>query len=276
MGFLDRGARGGTKGANGMRERATGNGAEYMIEARGLRKVYRTGGVELEALKGVDLAVRRGEMVAIMGPSGCGKTTFLNCVSGLDAFDGGDVRIEGVSIARMGDNRKTEYRARRMGFIFQSYNLLPVLSAVENVELPLLVSGSRPKAARARALRALDHVGLPDKAGSRPAALSGGQRQRVTIARSLVNDPAIVFADEPTGALDSESAGDIMDLLVRLNREQGQTVVMVTHDPGVGSRADRIVRFRDGAIVGEEPAVTAPGRDAALFSDTPALAHSRQ
>jgi putative ABC transport system ATP-binding protein len=245
-----------------------------MIEARGLRKVYRTGGVELEALKGVDLAVRRGEMVAIMGPSGCGKTTFLNCVSGLDAFDGGDVRIEGVSIARMGDNRKTEYRARRMGFIFQSYNLLPVLSAVENVELPLLVSGSRPKAARARALRALELVGLPDKAGSRPAALSGGQRQRVTIARSLVNDPAIVFADEPTGALDSESAGDIMDLLVRLNREQGQTVVMVTHDPGVGARADRIVRFRDGAIVGEEPAVTAPGRATALFSDAPALAHS--
>ena len=259
----------------GRKEQANGH-TELMIEARGLRKVYDTGKVQLETLKGIDLAVRRGEMVAIMGPSGCGKTTFLNCVSGLDGFDEGDVLIEGTSIKKMSDNRKTEYRAKRMGFVFQLYNLLPVLSAIENVELPLLVSGSRPKAARARALRALDLVGLPDKAGSRPAALSGGQRQRVTIARSLVNDPAIVFADEPTGALDSESAGDIMDLLVRLNREQGQTVVMVTHDPGVGARADRIVRFRDGAIVGEEPAVTAPGRDAALFSDTPALAHSRQ
>ena len=225
-----------------------------IIEARGLWKRYRTGAQTLDALKGVDLAVARGEMVAIMGPSGCGKTTFLNCVSGLDIFDDGDVLIEGVSIKRMNDNRKTEYRAKRMGFIFQSYNLLPVLTAVENVELPLLVSGVRPKMARAKALRALEQVGLGDKAGNRPAELSGGQRQRVTIARALVNEPAIVFADEPTGALDSESAGDIMDLLVRLNKERGQTVVMVTHDPSVGARADRIVWFRDGEIVDEERA----------------------
>ncbi len=260
-----------------MKERAvemTGRRADTdnIIEARGLRKVYQTGKVALEALKGVDLAVRRGELVAIMGPSGCGKTTFLNCVSGLDGFDGGDVLIEGVSITQMSDNRKTEYRARRMGFIFQSYNLLPVLSAVENVELPLLVSGTRPKAARQKALHALDLVGLLEKAANRPAELSGGQRQRVTVARSLVNDPAIVFADEPTGALDSESAGDIMDLLQQLNEAGGQTIVMVTHDPGVGARADRIVRFRDGAIVGEERApygseprhgVAAPARPAA-------------
>jgi putative ABC transport system ATP-binding protein len=152
----------------------------------------------------------------------------------------------------MNDNRKTEYRAKRMGFIFQSYNLLPVLTAVENVELPLLVSGTRPKEARQKALRALEMVGLPEKAPNRPAELSGGQRQRVTIARSLVNDPAIVFADEPTGALDSESAGDIMNLLQQLNAEQGQTIVMVTHDPAIGARAHRIVRFRDGEIVGEE------------------------
>ncbi len=230
-----------------------------IIEARGLAKVYDTGKVKVDALKGIDLAVARGEMVAIMGPSGCGKTTFLNCISGLDDFSGGDVIIEGTSITRMNDNRKTEYRARRMGFIFQSYNLLPVLSAAENVELPLLVSGTRPKESRQRALRALALVGLSDKAAQRPAELSGGQRQRVTIARSLVNDSAIAFADEPTGALDSESAGDIMDLLVRLNREQGQTIVMVTHDSAVGARADRIIRFRDGEIVGEE--LTAAGAE---------------
>ncbi|HET8626331.1 MAG TPA: ABC transporter ATP-binding protein [Thermomicrobiales bacterium] len=231
---------------------------ETIIEVRGLRKVYDTGAVRVEALKGVDLAVRRGEMVAIMGPSGCGKTTFLNCVSGLDRFDAGDVIIAGENLRALSDNRRTEYRARRMGFVFQSYNLLPVLSAAENVELPLLVGGTAPRQARARALRALDLVGLPDKAASRPAELSGGQRQRVTIARALVNDPAIVFADEPTGALDSESAGAIMDLLVRLNKAQGQTVVMVTHDAGVGARADRIVRFRDGAIVGEEVDLPTP------------------
>jgi putative ABC transport system ATP-binding protein len=225
---------------------------DTIIEVRGLRKVYDTGAARVEALKGVDLAVRRGEMVAIMGPSGCGKTTFLNCVSGLDRFDAGDVIIAGENLRALSDNRRTEYRARRMGFVFQSYNLLPVLSAAENVELPLLVSGVAPRKARAQALRALELVGLPDKAHSRPAELSGGQRQRVTIARALVNDPAIVFADEPTGALDSESAGAIMDLLVRLNKAQGQTVVMVTHDAGVGARADRIVRFRDGEIVGEE------------------------
>ncbi len=236
----------------GKYKQAPATQSRTIIEAIGLRKVYDTGKVKVDALKGIDLAVARGEMVAIMGPSGCGKTTFLNCISGLDGFTAGDVIIEGVSITRMNDNRKTEYRAKRMGFIFQSYNLLPVLSAVENVELPLLVSGTRPKEARQRALRSLELVGLGDKAPQRPAELSGGQRQRVTIARSLVNDPAIVFADEPTGALDSESAGDIMDLLARLNREQGQTIVMVTHDPAVGARADRIVRFRDGAIVGEE------------------------
>lgn len=226
--------------------------SDYIIETRNLRKVYETGKLRLEVLKGIDLGVRRGEMVAIMGPSGCGKTTFLNCVSGLDGFNEGDVIIEGTSIRAMSDNRKTEYRARRMGFVFQSYNLLPVLSAAENVELPLLVAGTRPKEARQQALRALALVGLEDKAANRPAELSGGQRQRATIARALVNDPAIVFADEPTGALDSESAGDIMALLQRLNAEQGQTIVMVTHDPSVGARADRIIRFRDGEIVGEE------------------------
>jgi len=219
-----------------------------IIEATGLHKVYVTGALRVEALRGVDFAVEEGEMVAIMGPSGCGKTTMLNCLSGLDDFDGGDVKIAGVSLRDMSDNRKTEYRAKRMGFIFQVYNLLPVLSSVENVELPLLVSGIRPSEARKRAIAALDQVGLVDRVRNRPAELSGGQRQRVTIARSLVNDPAIVWADEPTGALDSESANNIMDLMCRLNKENGQTFVVVSHALEVGERANRIVRMRDGQI----------------------------
>jgi ABC-type lipoprotein export system ATPase subunit len=219
-----------------------------IIEATGLRKVYITGALRVDALRGVDFAVEEGEMVAIMGPSGCGKTTMLNCLSGLDDFDGGDVKIAGISLRDMSDNRKTEYRAKRMGFIFQVYNLLPVLSSVENVELPLLVSGVRPSEARKRAIAALDQVGLADRIKNRPAELSGGQRQRVTIARSLVNDPAIVWADEPTGALDSESANNIMDLMCRLNKENGQTFVVVSHALEVGERANRIVRMRDGQI----------------------------
>jgi putative ABC transport system ATP-binding protein len=202
----------------------------------------------VEALRGVDFAVARGEMVAIMGPSGCGKTTMLNCLSGLDDFDSGEVRIAGTALKDMSDNQKTEYRAKKMGFVFQVYNLLPVLNAVENVELPLLVSGVHPKAARTRALAALETVNLTRWAKHRPAELSGGQRQRVTVARSLVNDPAIVWADEPTGALDSESANGIMDLMGRLNKENGQTFVVVTHALEVGERADRIVQMRDGRI----------------------------
>ncbi|HEY8283425.1 MAG TPA: ABC transporter ATP-binding protein [Chloroflexota bacterium] len=219
-----------------------------IIEATGLRKVYVTGAQRLEALRGVDFAVEEGDMVAIMGPSGCGKTTMLNCLSGLDDFDGGDVRIAGTPLRDMSDNQKTEYRAKKMGFIFQVYNLLPVLSAVENVELPLLVSGVRSGEARKRAVAALDQVGLGDRTKNRPAELSGGQRQRVTIARSLVNNPAIVWADEPTGALDSESANNIMDLMCMLNKENGQTFVVVSHALEVGERANRIVRMRDGRI----------------------------
>ncbi len=223
-------------------------GHDLIIEATGLRKIYVTGQVRVEALRAIDFAVSRGEMVAIMGPSGCGKTTLLNCLSGLDDFDAGEVRIAGTPLRDMNDNRKTEYRAKSMGFIFQVYNLLPVLSAVENVELPLLVSGVRPGEARKRALAALELVGLTNWAKHRPAELSGGQRQRVTVARALVNNPAIVWADEPTGALDSEAANEIMDLMCRLNQEQGQTVVLVTHAPEVGERANRIVRMRDGQI----------------------------
>ena len=219
-----------------------------IIEATDLHKSYGTGSQRFEALKGVDFAVTKGEMVAIMGPSGCGKTTLLNCLSGLDEFDAGDVKIAGTSLRNMSDNQKTEYRARQMGFIFQVYNLLPVLSAVENVELPLLVSGVKPGEARKRAIAALELVGLPGKNKNRPAELSGGQRQRVTIARSLVNHPTIVWGDEPTGALDSQSTADIMALLVQLNKQNGQTFVIVTHTSEVGNLADRIVRMRDGEI----------------------------
>jgi len=221
---------------------------DMIIEATGLRKTYKTGAVTVQALKGVDFAVARGEMVAIMGPSGCGKTTMLNCLSGLDDFDDGDIHIAGTSLRDMSDNQKTTYRARSMGFVFQVYNLLPVLSAVENVELPLLVGGTRTGEARKRALAALERVRLAEWAKHRPAELSGGQRQRVTIARALVNKPAIVWADEPTGALDSESAQDIMDLLRQLNQESGQTLVMVTHAQEIGEQANRIVRMRDGCI----------------------------
>lgn len=221
---------------------------DLIIEATNLKKIYVTGPIRVEALRGVTFAVARGEMVAIMGPSGCGKTTLLNCLSGLDDFDGGDVRIAGTSLKDMSDNQKTQYRAEKMGFVFQVYNLLPVLSAVENVELPLLVSGVRPGEARKRATAALERVGLGERLKNRPAELSGGQRQRVTIARALVNNPAIVWADEPTGALDSESANDIMDLMGQLNQTQGQTVVMVTHAPEIGQRANRIVQMRDGLV----------------------------
>jgi putative ABC transport system ATP-binding protein len=189
-----------------------------------------------------------------MGPSGCGKTTLLNSLSGLDDVDSGVISIAGQELASMNDKQKTAYRARNMGFVFQTYNLLPVLSAVENVELPLVVSGVDAAEARERAIAALELVGLPGRDNARPSQLSGGQRQRVTIARSLVNDPAIVWADEPTGALDSKTATEIIDLMVNLNQQRGQTFVIVTHDAGVGRRCHRIVRMSDGEIVDEERA----------------------
>jgi putative ABC transport system ATP-binding protein len=226
---------------------------DLIIHATGVQKVYHTGQVSVPALRGVDLSVQRGEMVAVMGPSGCGKTTLLNCLSGLDTADEGQIAIEGASLSGMSDRERTAYRARRMGFVFQFYNLLPVLSAVENVELPLLVSGVRVGEARKRALEALAQVGLAQRANHRPAELSGGERQRTTIARALVNRPALVWADEPTGDLDSETATEIMDVLVDLNREQRLTFILVTHDRGVGARCGRIVRMRDGLIVGEQP-----------------------
>ncbi len=225
---------------------------DVVIEARDVKKTYDTGTVQVHALRGVSLEVRKGEMVAIMGPSGCGKTTLLNSLSGLDDFDSGLVLINGEDISRMPDDKKTEFRARDMGFVFQTYNLLPVLTAAENVELPLIVSGTRPKEAREKALSSLDRVQLRGWANQRPSQLSGGQRQRVTIARALVNRPAIVWADEPTGALDSTTATEIMDLIVELNSTDHQTCVIVTHDPKVAARCNRTIHMADGLIVRED------------------------
>jgi len=224
---------------------------DVMVRAAGVTKRYETGSVSITALRGIDLTIRRGEMVAIMGPSGCGKTTLLNCLSGLDDIDDGEVFIQGVALGSMSDTERTRYRARRMGFVFQFYNLLTVLSAVENVELPLLLAGIPGREARARALEALSLVGLVDRADHTPAELSGGERQRTTIARALVNQPAIVWADEPTGDLDSTNADEIISLMRRLNQEHGITFAIVTHDMGVGRKADRIVRMMDGQIVEE-------------------------
>ncbi len=225
---------------------------EPIINAAGLHKIYDTGKVRVHALRGVDLSVQRGEMVAIMGPSGCGKTTLLNCLSGLDNIDSGSILIDGMDLSTLSDAKRTEFRAHRMGFVFQLYNLLPVLSAIENVELPLLLSGMPPKEARGRAGQALEQVHLSEWARHKPSELSGGQRQRVTIARALVNDPAIVWGDEPTGDLDSVNAGEIMDLMVNLNERSGQTLVLVTHDPNIANRTDRIIYMTDGLIVDEK------------------------
>ena len=224
-------------------------GSEPIIHAREVVKTYRSRDVVVEALNKVSFAVQPGEMVAVMGPSGCGKTTLLNCLSGLDLIDSGDVSIAGRLLRTMSDDALSEYRAKSMGFVFQSYNLLPVLTAQENVELPLVVAGVSQSKSRQKAIEKLVLVGLGDRLDHLPAELSGGEQQRVAIARALANEPSIVWADEPTGNLDSTNAGEIMELLKRFNREQEQTFVLVTHSDEVGSMADRVVRMSDGVIV---------------------------
>ena len=212
------------------------NGSDAIVIARNVEKTYEAGrGVAVHALKGIDLTGTRAAVVAIMGPSGCGKTTLLNCLSGIDEIDSGEVLIDGLSLEDMDDNSRTDHRAREMGFVFQLYNLLPVLNSVENVELPMLVSGVNSNEARKRSLAALERV--------------GGQRQRVTIARALVNEPAIIWADEPTGDLDSETAQGIMDLLFELNERNKQTFIIVTHSQEIGDQCNRIVKMRDGLVV---------------------------
>ena len=220
-----------------------------IISATNVVKTYRSRDVVVHALNDVTFEVSQGEMVAVMGPSGSGKTTLLNCISGLDSIDSGDVSIAGQLLRTMSDDALSDYRASSMGFVFQAYNLLPVLSAQENVELPLVLAGNSQSVARAKAVEKLDLVGLGDRIDHLPAELSGGQQQRVAIARALANDPAIVWADEPTGNLDSTNASEIMELLVRLNKEEGQTFVLVTHSEDVGGMTDRIVRMSDGVVV---------------------------
>ena len=223
--------------------------SEIVISTENLHKFYGSRDQKVHALRGLDLSIEEGEIVGVMGPSGCGKTTLLNCLSGLDSFDEGNISIQGNTLTDLNDNQLSELRAKRMGFVFQTYNLLPVLSAVENVELPLLVSGYSAKEARIKALEKLNEVELEDWQSHLPGELSGGQRQRVTLARALVNDPAIVWADEPTGNLDSENEKLIMDLLIKLNNDNNQTFVIVTHSEYVGGRANRIIQMKDGEIV---------------------------
>lgn len=217
-----------------------------IVQAVRLRKVYR-GANEVEALRGIDIEIDRGEMIAIVGPSGSGKTTLLNCLSGLDAFDGGKVVVDGQDLSAMSDRARTAYRRDHMGFVFQAFNLLPVLSAVENVEIPLLLQNVSSRDSRRRALEMLEALGLAHRANHRPDQLSGGEQQRVAVARALVHKPAVVWADEPTGNLDTEVTQVIVELLVRMNKD-GQTIVLVTHNPQVAERARRTLHMRDGRI----------------------------
>ncbi len=222
-----------------------------ILRAEGVTKIYRTGAVEVLALASLDLEIERGEFIAVMGPSGSGKTTLLNCLSGLDEVDSGSITFDGRALHAMSDAERTSDRAASMGFIFQSFNLIPVFSAVENVELPLLLAGRSTADARQRALATLDRVGLGHRTEHRPMELSGGEQQRVAIARALAGEPRLVWADEPTGALDSETAGQVMDLLRDLHAD-GLTLVVVTHDPSIGASAERLIRMVDGRIVDDQ------------------------
>ncbi len=223
---------------------------DAILVAEGVRKVYRSGGDEVVALHGLDLEVDRGEFVAVMGPSGSGKTTLLNCLSGLDEIDAGRVLVEGRSIHELGDAERTRHRASSMGFIFQAFNLIPVFTATENVELPLLLNRVPEQEARLRARETLGRVGLEHRLDRRPPELSGGEQQRVAVARALAGSPTLVWADEPTGNLDSEMAASVMELLAELH-DEGLSIVLVTHDAGVAARADRLLTVRDGRLVGD-------------------------
>lgn len=221
--------------------------ADEILVATDVWKTYRTGVESVAALKGVTLTVARGEFVAVMGPSGSGKTTLLNCLSGLDDIDSGSVVVDGQNVHDLSDAKRSRHRAEKMGFIFQAFNLIPVFTAAENVELPLLLAGVAPAKARTRSEETLERVGLAERKNHRPNELSGGEQQRVTIARALAGRPAVVWADEPTGNLDTETAETVMDLMSELN-EQGLSIVLVTHDPGIGKRAGRLITMRDGLI----------------------------
>ena len=225
---------------------------DWVVEARDLTKVYKMGEVEVQALRGTSLQIERGEIVAIMGPSGSGKTTLMNILGCLDRPTSGEYLLDGESVATLNDDQLANIRNHKVGFVFQSFNLLSRQSALSNVELPLRYAGLVDGGRRARAQAALEAVGLGDRLRHRPMELSGGQQQRVAIARAIVNNPAIIMADEPTGNLDSKVGKEIMSLLLNLNKERGTTLIIITHDPSIGSQAQRVIRIRDG-VVDTEP-----------------------
>ena len=220
-----------------------------IVEAKGLTRVYGTGLAAVTALDNVDISVDSGEFVAVMGPSGCGKSTLLNLLGGLDTPTSGSITIDGNDVAKMSDDEITQLRRRRFGFVFQFFNLIPVLDAVENAGLPLTLDGIPTAEARERAEAWLDKVGLGDRLHSRPDQLSGGQQQRVAVARALVTDPALLLADEPTGNLDSRSSDEIAGLLKQASTEWNRAILMVTHDPRIAAHADRIIFMQDGKII---------------------------
>lgn len=220
-----------------------------VIETKELRKIYRLGKIEVNALNGVDVSVKRGEFVAIMGPSGSGKSTFLNMIGMLDTATSGEIYIDGNDVTQMNNNMRAEYRLRHIGFVFQFFNLFMELSAVENVMFPMMLS--RHPFYRERAEELLESVGLKARINHLPSELSGGEQQRVTIARALANQPNLLLTDEPTANLDTRTTKEIMEWFVRLNKEQRQTIIMVTHNPELGEQADRIIHFRDGRVIEE-------------------------
>ena len=223
---------------------------EALVECRNLTYAYKRGGQTIAVLDDLDLSIQQGDFVALMGPSGSGKTTLLNLIAGLDRPGSGDVRVLGVALGALASTELAEWRARHVGFVFQSYNLLPGLSAVANVELPLLLTPLTRRQRREHAETALRIVGIEDRAEHKPSALSGGQQQRVAIARAIVTDPTLLVCDEPTGDLDRETATGVLSLLQSLNREMGKTIVMVTHDPQAADYANSVVRMDKGALIG--------------------------